>query len=260
MSDTDDDNDMLLDRNDNKKSSVYNIYYNNLGKNDHGVLYMSIIRRQIISFFQWISNLVFFANGIIALVDICLTSAEPDHWLYTNAASAAAAGYPYESSSIGWVTYAVLISVSLAFSLTAGFMELRSYNIKSIGLDLKWSIYPSYSYNEKVIADSIERAQKSFSPHGTSYDNYFYLAPLYHMLLFALIFLHVFSGNDVISFTPLIVILAVILFVILCVYMTQVYFYPDREFQRFEKIKNYKNKKERKAEMMEKFVKNNKIE
>lgn len=217
-------------------------YYSNLGKRDHGITYINLTRRRIISAFQWISNIVFFCNGIIALVDVCLSPAGNQYWLYYNQASAAAAGYPSVQSNIGWVPYLILTAVSLGFSLTAAFMELRCYSIYAIGLDLKWSIYTYYSYDEKVVIKSLENAQRSFSPHGNCYDNYFYITPLYHIVIFMLIFLHVFYDFNIISFTPVIIIFSYSLFVILCIYMGKLYFYPLKEIERQKRIKNYQIK------------------
>lgn len=217
-------------------------YYSNLGKRHHGITYIGPTRRKIISAFQWISNIVFFCNGIIALVDVCLSPAENQYWLYYNQVEAAAAGYPSVQSNIGWVPYMTLTAISLGFSLAAAFMELRCYSIYAIGLDLKWSIYTYYSYDKKVVLKSLENAQKSFSPHGNCYDNYFYITPLYHIVIFGLIFLHVTYDFNIISFTPVIIIFSYTLFVILCIYMVKVYFYPLKELERLKRIKNYRKK------------------
>lgn len=238
MSSSDDDRVGIAD----ERSDVLDAYHSYLGKTDHGIIYMGSTRRKIISVFQWISNIIFFVNGIIGLVDICLSPSDPQYYLYLNQASAMAAGYPYALSHIGWVPYAVLISVSLGFSITAAFLELRCYSTKAVGLDLKWSIYAYYSYDEKTVLKSLNRAQSSFSPHGNCYDNYYYIIPFYHAVLLGLLFLHIAQDFNILSFTSLIVVFAYVMFVILFVFMARTYLYPLSEIDRLRRIQKYQMK------------------
>lgn len=225
-----------------ERSDVLDAYYSHLGKTDHGIIYMGATRRKFISALQWISNIVFFVNGIMGLIDICMSPSDPQYYLYLNQASAAAAGYPSVQSHIGWIPYAVLIAVSLGFSLTAAFLELRCYSSKAVGLDLKWSIYAYYSFNEKTVLKSLNRAQISFSPHGNCYDNYYYIIPFYHALLLGLLFLHIANDFNILSFTSLIVVFAYTTFIILFVYMARTYLYPLSEIDRLKRIQKYQMK------------------
>jgi len=225
-----------------ERSDVLDAYYSHLGKTDHGIIYMGKTRRKFISLLQWLSNITFFANGIMGLIDICLSPSDPQYYLYLNQASAAAAGFPSVQSHIGWVPYAVLIAISLGFSLTAAFLELRCYSSKAIGLDLKWSIYAYYSFDEKTVLKSLNRAQASFSPHGNCYDNYYYIIPFYHAVLLGLLFLHVANDFNIISFTALIVVFAYVMFIILFVYMARTYLYPLSEVDRLKRIQKYQMK------------------
>lgn len=225
-----------------KKTNVYDAYFSNLGKPDHGIIYMGSTRRKVISLFQWLSNIVFFANAIMGLVDICMSPSAPQYYLYLNQAAATAAGYPFAGSHIGWVPYAVLIAISLGFSITAAFLELRCYSSKAVGLDLKWSIYAYYSYDEKTVLRSLYRAQQSFSPHGNCYDNYYYIIPFYHAVLLGLLFLHIANSFDILMFTSLITVFGYTIFIVLFVYMARTYLYPMSEIDRLKRIQKYQMK------------------
>src|SRR5690349_6445737 len=73
-----------------------------------GLISISLKRRKAISAFQWCSNFIVIAIGIIGLVDICMAPTSADSYVFYTADSAAAAGYPFVKSRIGWIPYLVL--------------------------------------------------------------------------------------------------------------------------------------------------------
>ena len=202
-----------------------------------GIIPIGLTRRKVISGLQWCSNFIVFVLGIIGLVDICMASAHPDYYVYYTFDSAAAAGYPFQYSAVGWIPYLVLEICAVGFSLIAAILELRCYFMRLVGIDLKWDIMPFNFIRRKTVERWLIQAQQSFSPHGVSYDNYFYFAPLVQIVIIALLGLHLTFGFDVISFTPLFVVYGFCLFIILTVYMAKLFIFPFRELDRYRALK-----------------------
>jgi hypothetical protein len=207
-----------------------------------GLVPIGIKRRKAISAFQWLSNFVVIITGIIAFADICMSSSHADYYVYYTASSAAAAGYPFQSSHLGWIPYLVLQLCSVGFILFACALELRCYWVRLVGVDLKYDIYPFKYITKRTVKKSLWQAQQSFSPHGVAYDNYFYYAPLSQIVIIALLGVHLTFGFDIISFTPIFVTYAFCLLIILIAYMAKLFIFPLRELDRYRSLKQLAKK------------------
>lgn len=210
----------------------------NFYKKAPALIRMSLTRRRIVSGCQWTSNILLYVMGILGLIDILIAPTGNSHYIYLSASEAAAAGFLGFHGSIysEWV-YFVFECVSFGFMCLAFFLELRCYRLRMMGCDLKWDVFPISMIDDQFVIDSIQQARLSFSPMGASYDNYVYFL-LFHVMLFILIFFHIFIQSwNILFFAVLFVVLTVWSLVIVTLYMHKTYFLSNEEFRRYTTLK-----------------------
>lgn len=217
---------------------------------------ISLTRRRIISAFQWSSKILWYVLAIMALIDIGIAPNENKYYLYLNQASATAAGYPFHGSIYGAWPYFVIQTVAFGLMCAGFFVEWRSYSVRMMGVDVKFDVIPIFLLDDQYVIDSIMQAKYSLTPFGAAYDNYVYFL-LFQAMMFFLVFFHIFiEGWDMMFFCVLYVIFGFWSFIIDVFYMVKLYFYANREYQRYLALKDrYEELKKSEIEKRNQIIK-----
>ena len=210
----------------------------NYYKKTPNLIRMSLVRRRIVSGCQWASNLLLYVMGILAFIDILIAPTANANYIYLSAQEASDAGFLGFHGSIysEWV-YFVFECVSFGLMCLAFFLELRCYRLRMMGCDLKWDVFPISMIDDQFVIESIQQARNSLSPFGAAYDNYVYFL-LFHVMLFILLFFHIFIESwNILFFAVMFVVLSIWSIVIVVMYMHKTFFGSKYEFERYRTLK-----------------------
>lgn len=146
-----------------------------------------IARRRFVSALQWIAWLCLTINTIVSVVDSLIDGSDPQDFVYDDEDDATLNGVDANLGFMPWWGYMIPQSIGFACATIAFIQEVRLYSgFSFIGLDLSWNAIDRYSKYR-----AIEQGQRSFSPIGAAYNNFYHISFLANLVTFAMYVFHV---------------------------------------------------------------------